>query len=479
MLFNSFTFIFFFIIVVVVNALPLPWRVRKFNLLIASYVFYAAYNPPFVLLLWISTLADWLIARRIAATNSPGGKRAWLLLSLTAGLGMLGYFKYSPQVLAGFSEIAAALGVRFQPPQFARDVILPVGISFYTFQTLSYTIDVYRGKMQPWPSLLDFSLYVAFFPQLVAGPIVRAWQFLPQCVEPKRPTGQQFGWGLSLIILGLFMKIAVADSLFAPVANTVYKPGLRPGMADAWIGTLAFVGQLYTDFSGYSTCAVGLGLCLGFVLPPNFRFPMASIGFSDFWRRWHISLSTWLHDYVFEPLGGYYYGRLRAGIALMITMVLCGIWHGGSWNFLIFGALHGTYMVTEMSLRRTWIARRQLWRTIFGKSLLWILTVILLSFSIVFFRSQSLDQAVAVAQGLAGLNKRTALQYLSDIDLLFVIVPLEVIALFHIFLRNDTLESAVQRWPWWAWSLCLALMLYGIVRIPGGGQSEEFIYFQF
>jgi D-alanyl-lipoteichoic acid acyltransferase DltB (MBOAT superfamily) len=479
MLFNSFAFLFFFVLVLALHLLPLPWWLRKFNLLVASYLFYMAWNPPFVGLLIISTLIDWFAARAMGRSENPLTRKLLLLVSLCANLGILGFFKYAESSLLYFTELMQWLGVDYQPPYSEWDIVLPLGISFYTFQTLSYTIDVYRRKMEPWHSVLDFALFVSFFPQLIAGPIVRAGQFLPQCTEPKRPSGDQFGWGLSLIVLGMFLKIVLADSLFAPVVNTVYKAGLQPSMFDAWIGTLAFVGQLYSDFSGYSTCAVGLALCLGFVIPANFRFPMASIGFSDFWRRWHISLSTWLHDYIFQPLGGYFVPRWRAASNLMVTMVLCGLWHGPTVNFLIFGALHGAYMVSEMALRGTRIYRLQIWRTIVGKVFLWAITVVSLSFTLVFFRAQTLAQAGTICQALLGFGSQTTLSFVSDVDFLLVLLPLELIAVTHALLRRQTLEEAVRRWPWWVWSILTALMLYAIVRVPGSVDSEEFIYFQF
>jgi len=479
MLFNSFSFLFFFVLVLAVHLLPLPWWLRKCNLLLASYAFYMAWNPPFVGLLIVSTLIDWFAAKGMGRSEKPLTRKLLLVVSLLTNLGILGFFKYAETLLAYFTDVMQWMGLNYQPPQQDWDIVLPLGISFYTFQTLSYTIDVYRRKMEPWPSVLDFALFVSFFPQLIAGPIVRAGQFLPQCTEPKRPTGDQFGWGLSLIVLGMFLKIVLADSLFAPAVNRVYQAGLQPSTFDAWIGTLAFLGQLYSDFSGYSTCAVGLALCLGFVIPSNFHFPAAAIGFADFWRRWHISLSTWLHDYIFLPLGGYWVPRWRAACNLMITMVLCGLWHGPTVNFLIFGALHGAYMISEMALRGTPLYRLKIWRTIAGRIFLWAFTFVSLAFTLVFFRAQTLAQAGSMCSAMLGFGARSTLSYFSQAELLLVIVPLEMIAIVHGLLRQQTLEESVRRWPWLVWSFLTALMLYAIVRVPGATDSEEFIYFQF
>jgi D-alanyl-lipoteichoic acid acyltransferase DltB (MBOAT superfamily) len=275
------------------------------------------------------------------------------------------------------------------------------------------------------------------------------------------------------------MKIVMADSFFAPAVNVVYTPGLHPSTFDAWVATVGFVGQLYCDFSGYSTCAVGVALCLGFVIPDNFRFPLAAIGLADFWRRWHISLSTWLHDYLFQPLGGYSKGRSRAAVNLMVTMILCGLWHGGTANFLIFGALHGIYTVGELALRRTWLHRLPIWQTALGKGVLVIFTSLLLTFSVVFFRATTLDQALMTACALFGIGVESSRYYLNDADLFFVMIPLQGILMTHFWFRAGTVNDAVRRFPWWIWSTLIAIMLYAIVCIPGSGESAEYLYFQF
>ncbi|MCA1714281.1 MAG: MBOAT family protein, partial [Gammaproteobacteria bacterium] len=319
MLFNSLTFIAFFAIVLALHNAPLSWRAKKLNLLLASYLFYAAWNPPFVILLWISTLVDWWAAGRIARTQAPAQRRALLLVSLATNLGLLGYFKYGGFLTRNFAEAMATLGIVWQAP--AWDIVLPVGISFYTFQTMAYTLDVYLRRAAPAKSFLDFSLFVTFFPQLVAGPIIRPTDLVPQFATPRVATPRQLGWGLMLMVLGLFEKIVIADGLLAPVSDEVFgtKAVLHP--ADAWLGTLAFSGQIFCDFAGYTTCAIGIALTLGFSLPDNFRFPYAAIGFSDFWRRWHISLSTWLRDYLYVPLGGNRLGAGRTYVNLMLTML--------------------------------------------------------------------------------------------------------------------------------------------------------------
>ena len=348
MAFNSLTFLIFFAVVLAVHSLPLAWQARKTNLLLASYVFYAAWNPPFILLLWISTLTDWFAAKRMA--DAVGGrKRMFLVISILVNLGLLGYFKYGTFLQENFSAMLAALGMSYDVPD--SSIILPLGISFYTFQSMSYSIDVYRGKIRPSESILDFALYVSFFPQLVAGPILRASFFLKQLAEDYEHRIVDLGWGVTLITLGMFQKVVLADGLLAPVVENVYGASMTASGADAWIGTLAFAGQIFFDFNGYSIIAVGLGSCLGFHLPWNFLSPYGAVGFSEFWRRWHVTLSAWLRDYLYISLGGNRRGAVRTYVNLAATMLLGGLWHGASWLFVLWGAAHGALLVVERFLK--------------------------------------------------------------------------------------------------------------------------------
>ncbi len=268
-----------------------------------------------------------------------------MITSVTSNLSMLGFFKYGNFLLANFQWLLARAGIAYAPPHL--DIFLPIGISFYTFHSLSYTLDVYRRVCQPTKSLRDFTLAVSFFPQLVAGPIVRAADFLPQLVAAPVLRRGQFYWGLLLMTLGLFEKIVLADTMLADTADTIFGYGGSLQSVDAWSGVLAFAGQIFFDFSGYSTCAIGAALCLGFHLKDNFRFPYAAVGFSDFWRRWHISLSTFLRDFLYIPLGGNRSGPARAAINLMIVMFIGGLWHGAAWTFVVWGLIHGVLLVLE------------------------------------------------------------------------------------------------------------------------------------
>src|ERR1700726_632774 len=349
MLFNSLTFVVFFAVVVTAYWSIRSWQVRKNFLVVASYIFYGAWNPPFAALLFSTTAMDFWLGRQIAKAKDQPARRRWLVGSVCMNLSMLGFFKYGNFLLQNFQWLIGRIGIFYQPPHL--DILLPVGISFYTFHSLSYTLDIYRGVLQPTKSLRDFVLAVSFFPQLGAGPIVRAGDFLPQLVRAPGLRLGQFLWGLLLMTLGLFEKIVLADTMLSGSADRVFSYAGPLVALDSWLGVMAFAGQIFFDFAGYSICAIGAALCLGFHLKDNFRFPYAAIGFSDFWRRWHISLSTFLRDYLYIPLGGNRVGWTRAAINLVIVMFLGGLWHGAAWTFVVWGLLHGSYLVIERVIR--------------------------------------------------------------------------------------------------------------------------------
>jgi alginate O-acetyltransferase complex protein AlgI len=471
MLFNSFSFLVFFALVLLLHRLPLSWSLKKFNLVAASYLFYAAWNPPFVVLLWISTAVDWMIGRRIHEAEEPRQRRRLLLVSLSVNLGLLGYFKYAGFVLDNFVWLVRQLGVAYDPAP--PDIILPLGISFYTFQTLSYTLSIYRREARPADSLVDFALFVTFFPQLVAGPIVRATDFIVQLVRPVQADARQFGWGLALMNLGIFEKVVLSDTLLAPVADEVFAAPHAVGTLDAWVGTLAFAGQIFFDFGGYSSCAIGAALCLGFVLPENFRCPYASVGFSDFWRRWHISLSTWLRDYLYISMGGNRRGSMRTYFNLAVTMVLGGLWHGASWNFVIWGSLHGFYLIVERALRPVFsevrFVRHGLFRLFAGA-----LTFLLVTFTWVFFRSQTLTDAVNLASTMfANLPSHT----LQSQQVTTVLCLVGTMLFAQTLLRNTDLEQAFARLPVLLKGPILAFPILCLFAVPG--DDRAFIYFQF
>jgi len=471
MVFNSLTFVVFFAAVLALHALPLSWKTRKINLLLASYLFYAAWNPPFVILLWISTVVDWYVAQKLVHAERPAVRRAWMLVSVVANLGMLCYFKYGHFLLDNFTLLAHAAGVAYQPPAF--DIVLPVGISFYTFATMSYTLDVYLRRAAPADNFLDYALFVTFFPHLVAGPIMRPTELVPQFAQERRATPAMLRFGLVLMTLGLFQKVVLADSFLGPAVERVFdRPGV-PGLLDAWAGTLAFSGQIFCDFAGYSTTAIGAAMCLGFAMPDNFRFPYAAVGFSDFWRRWHITLSAWLRDYVYIPLGGNRHGPMRAYLALMATMLLGGLWHGASWTFVAWGGLHGLYLAGERWLRARCAGYRPGPLAMFALAML---TYALINLTWVFFRAHSFGQAGSVLAGMLGLNGG-AKPILATGALVCVAAIVGGIVLTHWRMRATTLEAALAATPAALLALVWGLMVFSVIIAQGAGNA--FIYFQF
>lgn len=473
MLFNSLTFLVFFAVVMAFHYSPLPWRVKKVFLLIASYVFYGAWNPPFVILLWLSTVLDWYCGKYLARTNKLSTRRMLLLISVFGNLGMLGYFKYGNFLLQNFQQLMSTIGVNYQPP--AWDIVLPVGISFYTFQTMAYSLDVYLRRARPTKSFLDFALFVTFFPQLVAGPIVRPTDLIPQFEEQPKTTMLQFGWGLMLMTLGLFEKIVVADGVLAPVADAVYKARNAVAPLDAWLGTMAFSGQIFCDFAGYTTTAIGLSLVMGFSLTDNFHYPYAAIGFSDFWRRWHISLSTWLRDYLYIPLGGNRKGSARTYINLMLTMLLGGLWHGASWTFVVWGGLHGLYLCVERFLQRRF-PQVKIAKNTPLKIALALLTYALVNITWVFFRAQDFPTAARMLKSMLFIH-RAGEPVLSFWLMVSGTGTIAIMLVLHWLLRDRDLHQVAQRLPAVAVGVVWAAMLFLIVITQGG--SNAFIYFQF
>ena len=474
MVFDSIVFVIFFAIVLALYfGAKLSWTARKAMLLVASYIFYMAWNPLFALLLVFSTLVDWYTARAIANAEDPRRRKTFLLISLTSNLGLLAIFKYSMFFAKSTITGLNAMGMSLAEPTFS--IVLPVGISFYTFQTLSYTIDIYRGSLKPAKNPLDFALFVSFFPQLVAGPIVRAADFIPQMDDPKPYDRKEVGWGISLMILGLFEKIALADMLLAPIADNVYNTPGPFNFTDAWFGTLAFTGQIFFDFAGYSTCAIGAALCLGFKLPDNFKFPYASRGFSDFWRRWHISLSTWLRDYLYISLGGNRHGTVRTYFNLSMTMLLGGLWHGASWAFIVWGALHGTYLVVER-LCRPLIERATWTHNMAGRFVAWAFTLVAVMYAWVFFRATSFSTAWEIVKSMSGVATPGP-KLVTTFNMLVVALCLGGLIGAHQYMRDKSLRDVADRAPTWLVTLVLLLMTLGILF--SRGDERAFIYFQF
>lgn len=471
MLFNSLSFVVFFVIVLVLYYSKLfSWTGRKRMLLFSSYVFYGLWNPPLVILLWISTVVDWQAGKKLAVLDDPRKRKLWLLLSMVVNMGFLAFFKYGNFLLENFTFLMQTLGVNYEARPM--DIILPMGISFYTFQTMSYTIDMYYKKMEPARTFLDFALYVTFFPQLVAGPIVRAQDLVTQFYHEKRATIEQFIWGLFLLTIGLFQKVVLADTLLSGNADTVFGSEKILHSLDAWTGTLAFSGQIFFDFAGYSTCAIGIALMLGIYLPDNFRYPYASIGFSDLWRRWHISLSTWLRDYLYIPLGGNRFGITRMYFALLVTMLLGGLWHGAAWTFVVWGALHGTYLIVERLLRKRINIKINAYNGIFFA----LLTYTCVNITWVFFRAKEFSTAKNMILSMFFLQGEGE-KVLYPIDIMIVLSVVSLLFLCHWIMRNTSLRDVAKNINPWVFGIFWALMILGVVISQGSG--AQFIYFQF
>ena len=394
MLFNSFHFVAFFVVVLALNQPLRRWpAAQKLMLLAASYYFYGQWQWHYLLLVWFSTLADYVIGLRLPRTRHP---RRLVAFSAVLNLGFLAVFKYANWLIDTFNGASASLGSALHVTPV--DLLLPVGISFYTFQSLSYTIDVYRRELPPRRNLLDYALAVAFFPQIEAGPIVRAREFLAELDGPQRVDFADVKRALVLIALGYVKKVVLADNL-APIADPVFDDPAAHGFWDCLLALYAFAFQIYCDFSGYTDIAIGCALLLGIRFPPNFDHPYAAQSIQEFWRRWHMTLSRWLRDYLYIPLGGNRKGEARTYANLMATMLLGGLWHGASWNFVIWGGLHGAYLAGERALLprwRGWSAANPLaaaWRV--------LVTFHLVCLAWVFFRAHDLPQAGALLGRLA------------------------------------------------------------------------------
>lgn len=480
MVFNSVGFLIFFAAVVLVDRLALSWRARKLNLLIASLLFYSAWYPPAILLLVTMLSIGYGAALAIERAGNVRTKKQYLIAALIATFGALAFFKYAGFLWSNFVALFELIGVG--APEWQPNVFLPLGISFYTFQIVSYVIDVYRGTSRPSHSYLDFALYVGFFPQLVAGPIVRFDDLYPQLQAPKRATLEQMSEGVLMLLFGLFLKVTLGDAIFAPIVEAVYGASLNEASsglhaASAWAGILGFAGQLYCDFAGYSLCAVGLAACLGLRLPWNFRRPYGATSFSEFWKRWHITLSTWIRDYIYYPLGGSRRGSVRTAFNLAVAFVLSGFWHGASWTFGIWGAIHGAILIGEKSLSRSSLA--DLYERV-PAILKALLVFVVFALTLVFFRSESLAGAGELFARAFGsspvVNPAGTVLFPWQIELCFAAVA--ALFLFHFIFRDRSpieyfgslpvpLRSCVAAAP-------LVLML---TTLPEKG--HVFIYFQF
>ncbi len=396
MLFPTITFAIFLTIVLLVHTVllkkPTLWKIC---MLIASYIFYSWWDWRFLTLIWTSTLVDFWAGQRIENTASTRRRRSYLLLSVCTNLGILAYFKYAGFFVDSFVDVMGSLGFNLSVEPLR--IILPVGISFYTFQTMSYSIDIYRNTLKPTKSLLDFALFVGFFPQLVAGPIVRAKDFLQQLSTNNREP-IQMGRATKLILGGLFKKIVIADLLATEIVDGVFRNPAGSTGLETLIGIYGYALQIYGDFSGYSDIAIGIALLLGFQFSDNFNQPYRALSLQDFWRRWHISLSSWLRDYLYIGLGGNRKGKMKTYRNLLLTMLLGGLWHGAAWTFVAWGLLHGGGLAIERAIDERSIEPVN--QKPFRRFLRGFLTFHLVCAGWVFFRSVDMERAFEVFAAL-------------------------------------------------------------------------------
>lgn len=472
MQFDSLSYIVFFVFVLTGYNLVRSWSKRKNLLLAGSYLFYSAWNPFFLPLLLFSTTLDYGLARWM--DNREGhARKLGMIVIVVVNLLVLFYFKYILFFLETASAFLGAVGIHVSQPEFS--IVLPLGISFYTFHSLSYCIDVYRKKFKPTKNWRDYALYVSFFPQLVAGPITR-WTFMREQIQiPRKTTANEFFLGLCLLIFGLFEKVVLADTVFAPVANEIFSLDV-PNSAQAWVATLSFSGQIFCDFAGYSTCAIGSALMLGFRLPVNFRNPYAAIGFSNFWQRWHISLSTWLRDYLYISLGGNRQGRWKTYRNLALTMLIGGLWHGAGWTFIVWGGLHGLYLILERWCKLLPPAKGRAGGGLL-KALAWLLTLCAVCYAWVWFRADSFSQAYHFTSQL--VDFASFLQQAGTLgwSQLIAMVAFALMVAVHIIFRSIELDQFFNcLHPLW---LCVFLSVLTTVIVLSPGVGNAFIYFQF
>jgi len=494
MLFNSVSFLVFFPLVTALYFL-LRHRYRWVLLLAASYYFYMCWRPEYVLLILLSTGVDYIAALGMGRAATSGARRGLLGLSLVGNLGTLFGFKYLTFFSGSVQAALEAVNIFYDVPVF--QLALPVGVSFYTFQSMSYTIDVYRGERAPERHFGIFALYVSFFPQLVAGPIERSQHLLPQFVREHTFQYDRVMDGLKLMLWGLFKKVVIADRL-AVYVDTVYdQPGEYYGLT-VLLATYFFAVQIYCDFSGYSDMAIGAAKVFGFDLMENFRRPYFSKSIGEFWRRWHISLSTWFRDYVYIPLGGNQVSKTRWLGNLLVVFLVSGLWHGANWTFVVWGGLHGLYLIAgilTVSLRTRWwkvLRQAPAVRNTLNAGIRWggvpeagkrfakvFVTFHLVCFAWIFFRANTIGEAGQLIQNLfSGPSTSLLLPAVGAGELAVSLALIGGLLGMHWFERKGDMRRLLATHPLWVRGAVYVGLLLGVVLL-GQFESQQFIYFQF
>ncbi|MDD2390407.1 MAG: MBOAT family protein [Desulfobacterales bacterium] len=480
MVFNSFQFAIFFVAVVGLY-FTIPHRYRWMMSLAASYYFYMCWKVEYIVLIAASTLIAYYAGLQMAKTPGRAAKKKYLLLSLTTNLGILFFFKYFNFVSDSVQNAFNAVNIFYNTPTF--DVLLPVGISFYTFQTLSYTIDVYKDSARVEKHLGIFALFVAFWPQLVAGPIERTAHLLPQFRQAHSFDYKRVTNGLRRMLWGLFKKVVIADQL-AIYVNRVYNHVDDYQGATFIVATIFFAIQIYCDFSGYSDMAIGAARVMGYDLVENFKRPYFSKSVREFWQRWHISLTSWFRDYIYIPLGGNRVVKWRWYYNLMVTFLLSGLWHGANWTFLIWGALHGCYLVME-TVTGDFVHRMAVKlfpdeQSFFNKAFRVLITLSLVCFAWIFFRANTVGDALTIITKIFVINTgKTGLYVAGKFSFMMSIVLILILIGVHLKERRIRFDHYMERLPlmvrWMAYTAAVwAIVISGIF-----GVKQEFIYFQF
>lgn len=457
--FVSYHFVIFFVVCLIVKNLTIiSWKSKKISFLLLSYLFYASFFPQHLILLILLTLFNFLISYKIK-------EKFFYYISIFSNLAVLVFYKYISFLIFDVFNLNNLFGLE---KDYFSSIILPIGISFYVFEIISYHTDCFLNKFERRKSLLDFSLYIAFFPRLAAGPIIRPHEFFPEIDHEKYIENNKIFSAFFMIFFGLFQKIVFADFFFKPIADKYFAQNIM----DSWAGLMAFSGQIYCDFAGYSLCAIGLASLLGIKIPQNFNAPYTAVLFSDFWQRWHISLSRWFRDYVYIPLGGNRKGLASHALNLLITMALCGLWHGASFSFIIWGALHAVFLILE---KLFWLIfpKEKVYKSFLLKLVLASITLYCVSIAWIFFRIPDIDKAI---NSLYALHKMGNTDLSSD--------GILVLCVFSLMIFIQILE---RRFVWTfkkikihpVFQLSFLFIATILITISSMGNISGFIYFKF
>ena len=491
MLFNTIEFIIFFIVAVTILVAVKNKKFQHVFLLLASYFFFYYTSNYLIVLLIFTTVWDYYFAQIVYKTKDQKIRKTIFAISLAGNLGLLAFFKYADFAIAQFNFLGNELNLNAHIPML--DLALPIGISFYTFHSMGYMIDVYRKQVVPSKSLREYAIFITFFPQLVSGPILRAREFLPQlrekmedfekCIKLRQIVVNQTNLkiGVTLMALGFFKKMFFADNI-SPLVNDIFANSLGLDSFTIILGTIGFGIQVYGDFSGYSDIAIGAALVLGFKIPANFNKPFFATSPSDFWRRWHISLSSWVRDYLFLPI---VYRKIGSDLVLagglMVTFIVLGLWHGAGWNFIVFGFLHGIYVTVETLIRKRSPALADHWffKKRIGKIFSILTTQYLIFLAFIAFRVQDIDNMLFAMQKFVFLDFQTKIITETIVEYKFSVVLMILFVILHLVsFKQRNLPEKIASYKSVYWILFLVVIIT-LILLFNSGNPEDFIYFKF